>query len=219
MKVAVIGAGVFGAWTAHHLQAAGHSVTLIESFGPAHSRSSSGGESRLTRGAYGKDAIYTRMALDSLSQWKELGTVSELPIFIPAGVLFFFPSEETYFRDSVAVHQELSLPTEVLGPSDMARRFPMIDFDGIEAGLFEPKFGALMAKRSVLTLVDRFVRAGGTYLIGNAVAPTDRASSLKAVTLSSSETVQADQFVFAAGAWLPKIFPDVVGQRILPTRQ
>src|SRR5689334_8686082 len=101
MKVAVVGAGVFGAWTAHHLRAAGHRVTLVEAFGPAHSRASSGGESRLTRGAYGKDAIYTRMALDSLRQWKELASASNLPIFIPAGVLFFFPSEEPYFRDSV----------------------------------------------------------------------------------------------------------------------
>ena len=70
MKIAVIGAGVFGSWTAHHLLQAGQSVTLIDAFGPANSRSSSGGESRLTRGAYGKDTIYTRMAFDSLPQWK-----------------------------------------------------------------------------------------------------------------------------------------------------
>ena len=31
----------------------------------------------------------------------------------------------------------------------MARRFPMIDFDGITIGLHEPGFGALMARRSV----------------------------------------------------------------------
>ena len=67
--VAVIGAGVFGAWTAHHLQQSGHKVTLIDAWGPAHVRASSGGESRLTRAAYGKDAIYTRMARDSLALW------------------------------------------------------------------------------------------------------------------------------------------------------
>ena len=219
MRVAVVGAGVFGAWTAHHLQAAGHQVTLIEAFGPAHSRASSGGESRLTRGAYGKDAIYTRMALDSLSQWKELGAASELPIFIPAGVLFFFPGEETYFRDSVAAHREFDLPTEVLGRSEMARRFPMIDFNGIEVGLFEPGFGALMARRAVLTLVERFVRAGGAYLTGSAVAPQVGGPALDALPLSSGEAVHADFFVFAIGPWLPKIFPEAVGQRILPTRQ
>src|SRR3990170_5694182 len=95
--VAVVGAGVFGAWTAHHLQAAGHRVTLVDAHGPAHSRASSGGESRMTRAAYGKDAIYARMAMDSLAQWKALSGVSGLPIFIPHGVLFFFSTEEAYF--------------------------------------------------------------------------------------------------------------------------
>jgi NADPH-dependent 2,4-dienoyl-CoA reductase/sulfur reductase-like enzyme len=49
--VAVVGAGVFGAWTAHHLLQLGHKVTLIDAWGPANSRASSGGESRLTRAA------------------------------------------------------------------------------------------------------------------------------------------------------------------------
>ena len=54
--VAVIGAGVFGAWTAHHLHRLGHRVTLVDAWGPAHSRSSSGGEFAPDRGAYGKDS-------------------------------------------------------------------------------------------------------------------------------------------------------------------
>ena len=155
--VVVIGAGVFGAWTATIFFCSGHQVTLIDAWGPAHSRASSGGESRLTRGAYGKDEIYTRMALDSLAEWKALSAASGLPIFTECGVLFFFPSEEPYFRDSVAAHAQLGLPTEVLTNAEMARRFPMIDFDGIGVGLFEPRFGALMARRAVQTLVEKFV--------------------------------------------------------------
>ena len=109
---------------------AGPSVTLIDAWGPAHSRASSGGESRLTRAAYGKDAIYTRMAMDSLPQWKALSAVSGLPIFIPAGILFFFPTEEPYVHDSIAAHKKFGLPTDVLTQAEMAKRFPMIDFDG-----------------------------------------------------------------------------------------
>ena len=47
--VAVIGAGVFGSWTAWHLQKAGRKVALVDAYGPASSRASSGGESRVTR--------------------------------------------------------------------------------------------------------------------------------------------------------------------------
>lgn len=217
--VAVIGAGVFGAWTAHHLFKAGHKVTLIDAWGPANSRASSGGESRLTRAAYGKDAIYTRMAMDSLPQWKALSAVSGLPIFIPAGILFFFPTEEPYVRDSIAAHGKFGLPTDVLTQAEMARRFPMIDFDGISVGLYEPGFGALMARRAVLTLVDRFERDGGTYTKGAARMPATAADRLEDVVLSSGERIVADRFVFALGPWLPKLFPDVIGPKILPTRQ
>ena len=217
--VAVVGAGVFGAWTAHHLLQQGHRVTLIDAWGPAHSRASSGGESRLTRAAYGKDAIYTRMAWDSLPQWKALSDVSGLPILVPCGILFFFPTEEPYVQDSIAAHRKFGLPTEVLDQAEMAKRFPMIDFDGIKVGLYEPGFGALMARRSVLTLVERYVKAGGTYMKGFVKSPASSAKSLNELRLSSGESVKADRFVFAAGPWLPKLFPDAIGPKIEPTRQ
>ncbi|MFL6727782.1 MAG: FAD-dependent oxidoreductase [Sphingomicrobium sp.] len=217
--VAVVGAGVFGAWTAHHLLNQGHKVTLIDAWGPAHSRASSGGESRLTRAAYGKDEIYTRMAMDSLSQWKALSAVSGLPILVQCGVLFFFPTEEPYVGESIAAHKKLGLSTDVLDQSQMARRFPMIDFEGIKVGLYEPQFGALMARRSVLTLVDRFAKAGGIYTKGFVQPPAPGGGRLEQLHLSSGERVRADRFVFAAGPWLPKLFPQVIGPRILPTRQ
>ena len=218
-SVAVVGAGVFGAWTAHHLQQQGRRVTLIDAYGPAHSRASSGGESRLTRAGYGRDAIYTRMAWDSLPQWKALSAVSGLPVFIDCGVLFFSHVRDDYFAGSIAVHRDLKLPIEEMSGPELAKRFPMIDFSGVEVGLFEPGFGGLMARRSVQTLVDRFVRDGGTYLQGAVQAPRATAASLDEVILASGDRVRADQFVFAAGPWLPKLFPDVIGPRIRPTRQ
>ena len=218
-SVVVIGAGVFGAWTAHHLLRQGHIVTLIDAVGPAHSRASSGGESRLIRGAYGPDAIYTRMARDSLPQWKELSDAAGLPIFVPCGILFFFAGEEPYAKDTLAVHEELGLPTEVLTGVEMARRFPAIDFEGIELGLYESAFGALLARRSVQALVNRAVRVGGIYLTALVEPPSSPGQRLLEIRLSSGESLTADHFVFAAGPWLPKLFPEVIGPRIRTTRQ
>ena len=150
---------------------------------------------------------------------KALSAISGLPIFIPAGILFFFPTEEAYLTDSVAAHRKLKLPSELLTPSQMARRFPMIDFDGVKAGLFEPGFGALMARRAVQTLVQQFVRDGGTYLRGAALPPQHAAASLDAVALTSGERIAADRFVFALGPWLPKFFPALLGRKIVATRQ
>src|SRR6266852_3008557 len=53
--IAIIGAGAFGGWTALYLLRSGAQVTLLDAWGPGNSRASSGGETRVIRGAYGPD--------------------------------------------------------------------------------------------------------------------------------------------------------------------
>lgn len=217
--VAVIGAGVFGAWTAEHLRRAGHRVTLVDMAGPANSRASSGGESRMTRGGYGRDEIYTRMAFASLPEWKTLSAQAGLPIFVPHGVLFFSSKSGDYFSGSVEVHRRLGLPLEQLDGAQLQRRFPMFDFSGITIGLFEPGFGALMARRAVQTLVKNFAASGGQFRHEAAHSLQQRQGLLKSVRMAGGGTLEADAFVFALGPWLPKLFPDLLGRRIFATRQ
>jgi glycine/D-amino acid oxidase-like deaminating enzyme len=217
--VIVVGAGVFGACTARALQRAGRKVLLLDAWGPAHARASSGGESRLTRGSYGADEVYTRMAWDSLAEWRALSARAELPLFHRAGVLFFFPTAEDYVRRTVEVHRRLGLPTQLMERREMRRRFPMIDFDGVELGLWEPEFGALMARRAVQTLVAEFVAAGGEYRRAAVAPPEQGEGPLGRITMQSGEKLSAARYVFACGPWLPKLFPDLLGRRIFPTRQ
>ena len=220
VRTVVIGAGAFGAWTAEKLRDSGAKVLLLDAWGPAHARASSGGESRLTRGAYGADEVYTRMALDSLTDWKLLSDSAGLPIFHETGILFFFPTVEPYVEQSIEVHRRLGLETERLDRAAMQSRFPMIDFSGIAVGLHEPRFGALMARRAIQTLVARYVPTGGLYERA-AVAPpaSDDAERLRHVTTLDGRRIEAERFVFACGPWLPKLFPQLLGSRIFPTRQ
>lgn len=216
--IVVIGAGVFGAWTAARLQAAGQKVLLVDAWGPAHARAASGGESRMTRSDYGADEIYTRMAVDSLPEWRALSDDAGLPIFHKTGVLFLFQGETPYATDSIAVHKRLGLPLDVIERAGLRRRFPQIETGDIGFGLYEAEFGALMARRAVQTLVDRFVANGGTYLNAK-IAPPKGGARLTALKTDKGETLSASRFVFACGPWLPKLFPDHLGQRIFPTRQ
>ncbi|PYQ33376.1 MAG: hypothetical protein DMF57_09730, partial [Acidobacteria bacterium] len=57
-RIAVVGAGAFGGWTALHLLRLGAQVTLVDSWGPGNARSSSGGDTRVIRAIYGPDRIY-----------------------------------------------------------------------------------------------------------------------------------------------------------------
>jgi glycine/D-amino acid oxidase-like deaminating enzyme len=159
----------------------------------------------MTRAGYGRDEIYTRMALASLAEWQSLSDGSGLPILVPHGVLMLFPREEPYFLDTMAAHHKLGLPTEALGPVELARRFPMIDMTGIAAGFFEPRFGALMARRAVQTLVRGFLSAGGRF-------------EQRKIDIASG-VPQGDHTVLALGPWLPKLLPGLLGRRIVVTRQ
>ena len=214
----VVGAGVFGAWTAWYLRKSGQRVLLLDAFGAAHARASSGGESRLTRGSYGGDEVYTRFAFDSLTQWKWLSDLSGLPVFHQAGVLFFFPKREKYVDESLEVHRRLKLPTVELDRAALEQRYPQVFWKDIEVGLLEPEFGVLMARRAVQTLVKQFVKAGGEYRVA-AAKPPDAAAALTQLELSDGSTVSATNYVFACGPWLPKVFPRLLGPRIFPTRQ
>ncbi len=218
-EILVVGAGVFGAWTARQLQRMGRKVLLLDAWAPANARASSGGESRLTRGSYGADQVYTRMALDSLDEWAALSARAGLPLLHRCGILFFFERREDYVTETIAAHRRLKLPTEILDRRAMSRRFPQIDFDGIEVGLYEPQFGALMARRAVQTLVAEFVAAGGDYRRAAVRPPTAESGALRHVELVSGERIAAGRFVFACGPWLPKLFPALLGSRIFPTRQ
>ena len=159
------------------------------------------------------------MAFDSLAEWKALSSDAGLPIFHECGVLFFFADRGALFpRQRRGARGSSVWRPRCWTQAEMARRFPMIDFDGISVGLYEPQFGALMARRSVQTLVERFVRDGGAYVEG-AVQPPRRARRCPKSCCRAASASPRTASCSPLGPWLPKLFPDVIGDRIVPTRQ
>ena len=215
----VVGAGVFGAWTAWNLQRRGHKVLLLDAWGAAHSRSSSGGETRLIRTEYAANPLYTRWAWESLAEWHALSRRHESPIFHEVGALYIYPQDTPKIDESIAIQRALGIPIEKMAVPDMAKRWPQISFDGIAVGVMQPTMGVLMARRSVQALVGEFVKAGGSFRQFAVDPPRPGGGSLAAVTGNGGERLAAERFVFACGPWLPKLFPEAVGARIVPTRQ
>ena len=86
--VAVVGAGVFGACIAYQLGRSGKSVILVDAYGPANNRASSGDESRIIRMGYGADEIYTRWAIRSLAMWQDFFREHHESLFHRTGVLW-----------------------------------------------------------------------------------------------------------------------------------
>jgi len=216
--VAVIGAGVFGAWTAWHLARRKQRVLLVEAYGPANARASSGGESRIMRMGYGADELYTRWAQRSLVQWKELFAATKQPLFLETGVLWLAGDDDARLRQTTATLKQCNVAHEELDGAKLEKRYPQIGLDGVKWGLFEPNSGVLMARRGVATVVEDAVRLGAEYRCAQAINPRE-AGRVEHIGTRNGERIAARQFVFACGPWLGKVFPDVLGSRIFPSRQ
>lgn len=109
----------------------------------------------------------------------------------------------------------------------LRRRFPEIAVgragsggqriaDAIELVLFEPDAGVLLARRAVRALADDLERRGAQVLHAAVASPVETDAGLG---LRDGSRIAGDRFVFACGAWLPSLFPDVLRGRIRPTRQ
>jgi len=216
--VAVIGAGVFGAWTAWHLVKLGQRVALIDAYGPGHSRASSGGETRIIRMGYGSDELYTRWSKRSLVQWKEFFAAARQPLFLETGVLWMAGDEDVRLRETSATLKRCGVTFEELDRAALDKRYPQIGLEGIKRGIFEPRSGALMARRAVAAVAQEAVRLGAEYRCAQVLRPADSPRAHEVAT-SDGEKIAAGQFVFACGPWLGKIFPEVLGARIFPSRQ
>jgi monomeric sarcosine oxidase len=215
---AVVGAGVFGAWIAYYLQAAGHKVILLDQYGPAGSRASSGGETRIIRCAYGPDEVYTRMANRSLSLWSNLCEQTGLQLLRRIGVLWLSMPDNEYAQGSREMLRKVGLRFEDLSAAELASRYPQIESKSGAVAINEPESGTLMARQAVHAVVDQFAKLGGVYRHAAVKTPHGR-GRLRSLLTNHRESIAADGFVFACGPWLGKMFPDVLGKRIFPTRQ
>jgi glycine/D-amino acid oxidase-like deaminating enzyme len=221
--IAVIGAGAFGGWTALHLlenSACGARVTLLDAWGPGNSRASSGGETRVMRGSYGPDQPYTEMAARALKLWEKYERRWKRQFLHRTGVLWMASGlDDSFERGSVEALRTAEIKFQELSAAQMKKRWPQINFEGIEWAIFEPECGYLDARASCQAVVEAFVAAGGKYR-QLAVRPDGlETSPLRNLTLSDGSLLKADRYIFACGPWLSKLFPQTIGDLVQPTKQ
>lgn len=217
--VLVVGAGVFGAWTAWQLQASGRRTLIIDQYGVATPRASSGGETRLTRAGYGPDAIYTRAARTSLDSWRRLERVAGIQLFAPTGVLTVASGTDAHTEATLATLLAEGVPAERLTFEEIASRAPGLAVTPDMWAVFEPEAGVLHARRGVEAVIADARRIGAELMHEAAVPLAGGPSTLDAIETLSGRRLTAGAFVFAAGPWLPALLPDTMGSRLFVTRQ
>lgn len=219
LHAAVVGAGAFGGWTALHLLRRGAKVTLLDAWGPGNSRSSSGGESRVIRATYGPDRIYVEMVVRSLQLWRENEARWNRKLYRRTGVLWMAGDDDQYEKATVPLLREAKLAFEELSPREASKRFPQINFEGVNWAIYEKDAGYLTARRACEAVLAGFLSEGGEYRPLAAQPGAIDKTGMKGLALSDGSTISADRYVFACGPWLGKLFPDILGEKLAPTRQ
>lgn len=217
--VVVIGAGAFGGWTAFHVQDEGTQTTLIDAYGPGNPRSTSGGWLRGIRAAYGDREVYTRWAAEALERWLEWEEEWEAELLLNTGRVTLAPELDDSIRASMAALDGAGVEHELIGVDEMARRWPQISPEGVGVAHVEPTAHTVRAARACRAVADAFQREGGELRIARARPGGSSGGRLTWIELGDGTVLETGTFVFACGPWLPRMFPDVLGERIATPRR
>ena len=217
--VAVIGAGAFGGWAALHLLRRGARVTLLDAWGPGNSRASSGGETRGLRATYGPDRVYVEMVARSLQLWRENEARWGRTLFRRTGAIWMAGMDDRYESAALPILRDVGIEVEDLSPAEAERRFPQIHFEGVARVLHEADSGYLLARLACQAVLEGFLEEGGEYRQASVIPGAIQRGEMRPPVDSEGAPVVADCYVFACGPWLGGLWPEVVGDRIRPTRQ
>ncbi|HKV61128.1 MAG TPA: FAD-dependent oxidoreductase [Candidatus Acidoferrum sp.] len=219
ISVIIVGAGAFGGWTALQLAQRGAKVTLLDAWGPGNSRASSGGETRTIRATYGPThGMYAKMVARALKLWQEYEQRWNLQLFFRGGALRMAGTDDSYERAALPVLQEAGVRFEKLSSTECGKRWPQVNFDGVSWSVYEPDSGFLAARRACEAVLNAFLKEGGQYRQAEVTPGPIANNRMQGVSTSAEETLEADQYIFAPGPWLGKVFR-FLAPSITPTRQ
>ena len=151
--------------------------------------------------------------------WEAMAAGSGEPLYTATGALWMHRKDDAYVRSSIGILRELGFPVDKLTIDDAKTRYPQIDFRGVHSVWFEQRAGALSARLACSVVHGAFQKAGGTYRQARVKPGAIVSGTMKEIQLDDGSRIEADAFVFACGPWLGKLFPEVIGDRIRPTRQ
>ncbi len=219
-EVLVIGAGVFGMFAAHYLRDMGVDAMVVDQHGPANLRATSGAETRGVRSSYASrehHPIWMRWAVQSIEAWKEWDaryTRDRAPLFVTTGNILLREEMSPYLERCAEQWDALGTEYEWLDPDEVKYRFPMLDNSRYPLALWEPGAGVVRARAAVQSAAEQFRRNGGHFVTAKVTPDNVQGGRLTGVTTDSGEVLTADTYVFACGPWLPKVLPEVMGNRL-----
>jgi sarcosine oxidase subunit beta len=205
-SVVIIGGGVIGLSTAYHLAQAGvDGVLLVEQgeFGSGSTCKAAGG----VRAQF-SDRVNIELGLRSLRTFESFGELFGQEIDLhQVGYLFLLdrPEQVAAFEHSIALQNELGVPSRLIGVAEAKERSPLIRTNGLLAAAWSPIDGHCTPE-SVVAGYARAARRAGARLVrqcavtGITTSPSPDGTAITGVQTSQG-TITTSTVICAAGAW------------------
>jgi sarcosine oxidase subunit beta len=204
-EVVVVGGGVIGASTAFHLAEAGADVLLLE-----RAELASGSTSKAAGGirAQFSDPLNIAIGLRSLEAFGRFGERPGAEIDLHrVGYLFLLdrPDDVEAFEASVALQNELGVPSRLVTATEAAALSPLAGVDGVLAAAFSPLDGHAAPEAVVHGYAAGARACGATVVTGCAVTGIDVVGKrIRGVRTTAGE-VATGVVVCCAGVWSREI--------------
>ena len=191
-------------------------VLILDRYGIGSDYCSSNDVNRVFRYSYGNDELYTKMAVESLSLWRELEKDSRQKLLIQSGLLLLQGEDENSNGFNEASHTTLlrmKLGAQRLDKEELKRRFPQFR---AEKAFFDPHGGVLLASSALQTLYSSTTAQGVTFREERArkIVTGDHPH----VTTDSHREIEFRKLIVTVGTWTNSLRTDRVVP-VNPTRQ
>jgi len=215
--VIIIGLGAMGSSAADHLARRGVRVLGLEQHSIPHGLGSSHGYSRMIRQAYFEHPDYVPLILRAYENWFDLERRSGQELLTITSALYLGRAEGTLVGGALKAAKQHGLRHELLGLSEVRKRYPQFQVPDDYAGFVEPMAGFLRPERVIAAAAEQALR-NGAELHGNEGALGWDAEGGTVRVRTERATYEGARLIVTAGAWTDRILRDL-GAPLKVTRQ
>ena len=213
----VVGIGAMGSSACYHLARRGAAVLGLERFDIPHALGSSHGQSRMIRLAYYEHPDYVPLLRRAYELWHALETISGQKLLYLTGGLYIGEPEGELVGGSLRAAREHGLEHELLGPRELALRFPQLTIPDGCVGMLEPQAGFLLPERVVAAYAEAALRSGAE-LHGREAVVNWSSDAAGVTVVTTRGEYRAKHLVFCGGPWSGTLLRDL-GVELTITRQ
>ncbi len=212
--VAVIGLGAMGSAALYQLSRSTARVVGFDQYDPPHNSGSSHGSSRVTREAIGEGQQFCALAIRSHQIWREIEKQINQELLNTCGMLVYRSASENgavhgasdFLQVTTDAASAFDIEHQLLDASELQKRFPQFYWRGDELGYYEPGAG-FVRPEACITAQLRLAEIQGATVRRN--SPVLSLSPMNGYIQIKTEegTVEAEQLIISAGAWLHPFLP------------